>query len=68
MNNVLNVYNCIHEEAIKPSCILYLDEIVENSHQPVVNFHHWFHILSISPVKIKKKEEKTAAHNDMFLF
>ena len=24
VNNVLYVYNCIHEKAIKPSCILYL--------------------------------------------
>ena len=23
-NNVLHMYNCIHEKAIKPSCILYL--------------------------------------------
>ena len=23
-NNVLDMYNCIHEKAIKPSCILYL--------------------------------------------
>ena len=25
--NVLYVYNCIHEKAIKPSCILYLGKI-----------------------------------------
>ena len=24
VNNVLYVYNCIHQKAIKPSCILYL--------------------------------------------
>ena len=24
VNNVLYVYNCIHEKAVKPSCILYL--------------------------------------------
>ena len=26
-NNVLYMYNCIHEKAIKPSCILYLGKI-----------------------------------------
>ena len=25
VNNVLYVYNCMHEKAIKPACILYLD-------------------------------------------
>ena len=25
VNNVIYVYNCIHEKSIKPSCILYLD-------------------------------------------
>ena len=25
VNNVLYVYNCIHEKVIKPSCVLYLE-------------------------------------------
>ena len=25
VSNVIYMYNCIHEKAIKPSCILYLD-------------------------------------------
>ena len=35
-NNVLSMYNCIDEKAIKPSCILYLDITKDGFH---ITFH-----------------------------
>ena len=36
VNNVLYAYNCIHEKAIKPSCILYLilNHVTDFVYQP----------------------------------
>ena len=45
--NVLYVYNCIHEKAIKPSCILYLEFIflsflfAANTPTPLRNILMW---------------------------
>ena len=42
VNNVLYVYNCIHQKAIKPSCILYLGSLVSCSKNIKVNCGHTF--------------------------
>ena len=40
VNNVLYVYNCIHEKAIKPSCILYLVTVCVIRTIKSVGAHH----------------------------